>query len=256
MYGPGLDLSGTVAVITGAGGGIGSAITRSFAVAGAAVVAQYRTSQTGAEALVDSIRRAGGRAVSVRADITSEDECDGVVATAAREFGRLDALVNNAGVQPVQDLATMTAEQWRGVVDANLTGTFLATQAAVRVMRGAGGGSVTHIASIEGSHPAWSHAHYSASKAAVLAHAKSAALEYGRDAIRVNAVSPGLIDSGTLRTDWPEGVERWLGAAPLGRLGAGADVGNACVFLASPLASWITGQNLVVDGGASVHPTW
>ncbi|MGH3098109.1 MAG: SDR family NAD(P)-dependent oxidoreductase [Streptosporangiales bacterium] len=254
--GAGLDLGATVTVVTGAGGGIGSAIARSFAAAGAAVVAQYRGSRTAAETLVESIQRAGGRATSVRADITREDECEDMVATATREFGRLDALVNNAGVQPVQDLAAMTAEQWREVVDTNLTGTFLATQAAARVMREAGGGSITHIASIEGSHPAWSHAHYTASKAAVLAHAKSAALEYGRDAIRVNAVSPGLVDNGSLRTGWPEGVERWLHAAPLGRLGAGADIGNACVFLASPLASWITGHDLVVDGGASVHPTW
>jgi NAD(P)-dependent dehydrogenase (short-subunit alcohol dehydrogenase family) len=123
-------------------------------------------------------------------------------------------------------------------------------------MRGAGGGSIIHIASIEGSQPAYGHAHYAASKAAIIMHARAAAIEYGPLGIRVNTVSPGLIARPGLEQDWPEGVGRWLAAAPLGRLGTGMDVANACLFLASPLASWITGHNLVVDGGMSAHPTW
>jgi 3-oxoacyl-[acyl-carrier protein] reductase len=148
----------------------------------------------------------------------------------------------------------MTAVQWRAVVDTNLTGVFACTQAAAEVM--GPGGSVTHIASIEASHPAPGHAHYSASKAAVVMHARSAALEYGPHGIRVNTVSPGLIDRDGLAEAWPEGVERWVRKAPLGRLGRPEDVADACVFLASPLASWVTGHDLVVDGGVSARPTW
>lgn len=255
--GPGmLDLSGTVAVVTGAGGGIGVGIARRFAAAGAAVVVHYRHSAERAADLVREVAGRGGQAVAVRADVTDPDGCRALMASAVQRFGRLDAVVANAGVQPVTGLSTMTAEQWRQVVETNLTGTFLTAQAAAAVLRSGDGGSITVIASIEGSQPAWSRAHYTASKAGVIMFARNAALEYGRDGIRVNAVSPGLVWRDGLDTAWPQGVERFRRAAPLGRLGAADDIGNACVFLASPLAAWITGHDLVVDGGVSVHPTW
>jgi 3-oxoacyl-[acyl-carrier protein] reductase len=250
-------LEGQVALVTGAGGGIGRGIALRFAEEGAAVALHCRTSVRAAEEAAGRIRDAGGRAVVLRADLTVEEECRRLVDEAAEwGGGRLTALVNNAGVQPVQELAGMTAADWRAVVDANLSGVFACTQAAAEVMRGAGGGTVTHIASVEASHPAPLHAHYCASKAAVVMHARSAALEYGPHGIRVNTVSPGLIDRQGLAEDWPEGVERWQRAAPAGRLGRPEDVGDACVFLASPLASWITGHDLVVDGGVSARPTW
>ncbi len=151
----------------------------------------------------------------------------------------------------------MTVEEWRQVVDTNLSSVFACTQAAAEVMREQlGGGSVTHIASIEASRPAPLHAHYSASKAAVVMHARAAALEYGPFGIRVNTVSPGLIDREGLGEAWPDGVRKWREAAPVGRLGRAEDVGDACVFLASGLASWISGHDLVVDGGVSARPTW
>jgi NAD(P)-dependent dehydrogenase (short-subunit alcohol dehydrogenase family) len=112
------------------------------------------------------------------------------------------------------------------------------------------------VGSIEGAQPAWSHAHYCASKAAVIHFARSAALEYGQFGIRVNSVSPGLIWRDGLDRDWPDGVTRFQRAAPLRRLGRPADVANACIFLASSMAEWITGHDLVVDGGVSVHPAW
>lgn len=122
----------------------------------------------------------------------------------------------------------------------------------VAVVTGAGGG----LGGIEGSQPAWSPARYCASKAAVTHFARTAALEYGRFGIRVNSVSPGLIWREDLDLDWLDGVTRFRRTAPLGRLGRPTDVGNACVFLASTMAEWITGHDLVVDGGVSVHPTW
>ncbi|NUT47230.1 MAG: SDR family oxidoreductase [Saccharothrix sp.] len=245
-------LTGTVALVTGAGGIVGRGVALRFARAGAAVVAHSRGSDV--TALVDEITAAGGRATGLRADLAAPDECHRLVHAAAGWGGRLDALVNNAGVQPVQALAGMTAAQWRAVVDVNLTSAFACTQAAVEVL--AAGGSVTHVASIEGTHPAAWHAHYAASKAALIMHARSAALEYGPRGVRVNTVSPGLIDRPGLAEDWPDGVERWTRAAPLGRLGRPEDVGDACVFLASPMASWITGNDLVVDGGITARPTW
>jgi 3-oxoacyl-[acyl-carrier protein] reductase len=177
------------------------------------------------------------------------------VRDAASWTGRLDNLVNNAGIQPVEELADMPAASWRLMFEANLTSAFSCTQAAARVMRETGG-SVTHIASIEAARPAPGHAHYAAAKAALVMHARAAALEYGPLGIRVNTVSPGLVDRPGLAGSWPEGVERWHRAAPLGRLGEPADVGNACVFLASPMAAWITGHDLTVDGGVSARPTW
>jgi glucose 1-dehydrogenase/3-oxoacyl-[acyl-carrier protein] reductase len=250
------DLRGSVVVVTGAGGGIGAGIARRFGAAGAAVVLAHLTSGDRSEALAAELRAAGGDALAVRADITDPEQCSALVQAAVEEYGRLDALVNNAGVQPSEPLEDMTVQQWRAVVDTNLTGTFAATQAAVAVMRHSGGGSVTHIASIEGSHPARAHAHYCASKAAVIMHARAAALEYGAWGIRVNTVSPGLVDREGLAAAWPDGVRRWHASAPLGRMGTSADVGDACVFLASPMAAWITGHDLVVDGGMSASPTW
>ncbi|MGW0652503.1 SDR family NAD(P)-dependent oxidoreductase [Streptomyces umbrinus] len=280
-------LDGQVALVTGASGGIGRGIALRFAEAGAAVAVHFRTNAEAAGEVVDLIVGSGGHAVALRADLTVEDECHRLVREAAdRCGGRLTALVNNAGVQPVQELPGMTAGDWRAVVDANVSSVFACTQAAVEVMREGRGqgdrrdpsevsdisdvgvvsdrrgsaagpvGSITHIASIEATHPAPLHAHYSASKAAVLAHARAAALEYGPYGIRVNTVSPGLIDRAGLAEAWPDGVRRWQQAVPTGRLGRPEDVGDACVFLASPMASWITGHDLVVDGGVSARPTW
>ncbi|WP_275695759.1 SDR family NAD(P)-dependent oxidoreductase [Streptomyces noursei] len=250
------DLTGHVVLVTGASGGIGRGIAVRFAAAGAEVVVHYRTGSEAARALVDEIGRSGRNALALRADLAVEEECHRLVAEAAGWRGRLTALVNNAGVQPTQELAGMSLADWRAVADPDVHSVFACTQAAAAVMRGSGGGSVTHIASIEADRPAPRHAHYCAAKAAVVMHARSAALEYGPYGIRVNSVSPGLIARPGLADDWPEGVRRWQQAAPTGRLGRPEDVGDACVFLASPMASWITGHDLVVDGGVSARPTW
>ncbi|MEY9992556.1 NAD(P)-dependent dehydrogenase (short-subunit alcohol dehydrogenase family) [Streptomyces sp. V4I8] len=257
MSGRGL-LEGQVALITGAGGGIGRGIATRFAAEGAAVVLHCRTAVGAADEVARTVRKSGGRALVLQADLTDEGACRALVAGAAEwGGGRLTALVNNAGVQPTRELSGMTVADWRAVVDTNLSSVFACTQAAAEVMREQeGGGSVTHIASIEASHPAPLHAHYSASKAAVVTHARAAALEYGPFGVRVNTVSPGLIHREGLEEAWPEGVRRWERAAPAGRLGRPEDVGDACVFLASGLASWISGHDLVVDGGVSARPTW
>jgi NAD(P)-dependent dehydrogenase (short-subunit alcohol dehydrogenase family) len=247
------DLSGTVAVVTGASGGIGAGVAARFAAAGAAVVVGHRTGAARAAAVVDGIVAGGGQAVAARADVTDPAHCAALVDVAVARYGRLDAVVGCAGVQPVAELGSMTVDQWREVVDANLTAAFATVRAAATAMRG---GSVTLIASIEGARPAPGHAHYAAAKADVVMFARSAALEYGPAGIRVNTVSPGLVHRDGLAEAWPDGVERWRAAAPLSRLGEPSDVADACVFLASPMARWITGHDLVVDGGVSARSTW
>jgi len=256
MVEPGLpDLSGSVVVVTGASGGIGSGIAGRFAAAGAAVVVHHRTGAGRAQELAAEIIRNGGRAVTAAADITDPAECAALMAVPLDRFGRLDAVIGCAGVQPVMELRAMTVDDWRPVAEADLTGAFVTVQAAAAVLRERGG-SITLIASVEGYRPARGHVHYAAAKAGVIMLARGAALEYGGAGIRVNSVSPGLIERPGLAAEWPDGVASWEQSAPLGRVGHAADVGDACVFLASPMARWITGHDLVVDGGMGAVPAW
>jgi len=224
-----MDLNGTVVVVTGASGGLGGGIARAFAAAGAAVVVHYRSSTESAAEVVGDIIAGGGRAISAQCDITDPESCTRLMATAVEAFGRLDTVVANAGVQPVAELATMSVPQWREVIDTNLTGGFATVQAAASAIREQGsGGAIILIGSIEGAQPAWSHAHYCASKATVIHFARTAALEYGRYGIRVNSVSPGLIWREGLDLDWPDGIARFRRAAPLGRLGRPRSATPAC----------------------------
>ncbi len=169
-------------------------------------------------------------------------------------FGGLDVLINNAGVYPLASILDMNDDAWHSVVNANLFSVYLCTQVVARNMVKHGrGGAIVNIASIEAETPAPMHSHYSAAKAGMLMYTRTAACELGAHGIRVNAVSPGLIWRDGLERDWPEGVERYRKAAPLGRLGRPDDVADACLFLASPAARWITGANLRVDGGVMTH---
>ena len=246
-----LDFAGRVVLVTGGSRGIGAGIALRFAEAGADVAISYHANQAAAEAVAGRIRAQGRRAFALSADLAGEDDARRLVSEAAAELGRLDVLVNNAGAYPVQPLLDMTAADWDRVVDANLRSVFLCTQAAALQMIGQepAGGAIVNIASIEAENPAPGHSHYDAAKAGVLMHTRAAASELGPHGIRVNAVSPGLIWSASLEADWPDGVARWKRAAPLGRLGQPEDVADACLFLASSAARWITGANLLVDGG-------
>lgn len=254
-----LDLSGRVAIVTGADRGIGAGIARRLAEAGADVAIVHRSAATADAAAVvaGAVEGIGRRAMVVEADLTRAPAVEAMVGAVEDALGRIDIIVNNAGLQPQDDLLETTAERWDEVHATNARGVFLATRAvALRMIAQGRGGAIVNVASIEGLQPTFRHGHYAASKAAVLMHTRSAALELGRHGIRVNAVAPGLIDTGSLEADWPEGVARWQAAVPLGRLGTPADVADACLFLCSAAARWISGATLVVDGGVLTHPTW
>jgi len=249
-----LDFSGKVVLVTGASGGIGAGIARRFAEAGATLVVNYRSNDAGARSVVAEIETNGGKAIAVRADVTEKEEVERLFSEAEEAFGRIDVLVNNAGSYPIATLLEMAEEDWDSMIASNLRSVFLCTQqAAKRMIAGGSGGAIVNIASIEGSFPAKLHSHYAAAKAGVLAFTKAAANELGRHGIRVNAVSPGLIWREGIEDAWPEGVNRWRKAAPLGRLGMPDDVADACLFLASSAARWITGIELRVDGGVTAR---
>lgn len=252
-----LDLHGHRALVTGASSNIGAAIARRLAQAGADVVIHYCNNQDTAKALAAELSAIGARAQCLQADLSVPDQA-GHLFEAIRASGEeVDLVVNNAALQTVRPLADMGAQQWRQVMSANLDSAFLVTQLAAERLRASGrAGAIVNIASIEGLDPADGHAHYATSKAGMLMFTRTCALEYGKFNIRVNAISPGLIDRDGLETEWPDGVARWRSKAPLGRIGTGADIADAVLFLLSPAARWISGANLLVDGGMSAVSRW
>ncbi len=250
-----LDFTGQVAMVTGSGGGLGGGIARRFAEAGAGVVAHYRSSQARAEEVVQAIQARGGRAVALPADLANPEDVDRLFRATVDAFGRLDVLINNAGANfPLVSMLDMMPAQWDEMLANNLRSVFLCTQAAARQMIAQGsGGAIVNITSIEAENPAPLHSHYDASKAGVLSYTRASAHELAPFGVRVNAVAPGLIWREGIEQAWPDGVERWQRSAALKRLGRPEDVADACLFLASPGARWITGASLTVDGGVMTH---
>jgi 2-deoxy-D-gluconate 3-dehydrogenase len=255
-----VDLGGKVALVTGAAQGFGFACARRLAEAGAAVVLADRRAdrlQTAGERLA---ARGFGVATAVR-DVAVEEDVAALVGTAVHRFGRLDVLVNNAGVFSNFLLESLTLEEFQRIVGVNLGGAFLCTKAAAAQMRDQGqGGSIINISSIDAVHPSGSGlSHYGTSKHAIWGLTKSMALELGPDGIRVNAIAPGpsltegaveFVEAGA-----PEGIDvgaQWAAyeaRIPLRRLAHPDDVGRTAVFLASDLASYVSGAQIVVDGG-------
>jgi NAD(P)-dependent dehydrogenase (short-subunit alcohol dehydrogenase family) len=245
-----LDFKERVVLVTGAGGGVGAGIATRFAEAGADVAIHYRANGDGARATAAKIKALGSRSLIIQAELTRPGEAEQMVTQVVEKFGHLDVLINNAGIYPATPLLDIKIDEWQEVLNTNLTSAFLCLQAAASQMVAQGnGGAIVNIISIEAFNPAPGHSHYAASKAGIEVMGRTAAHELGKYGIRVNAVAPGLIERAGIEQAWPDGVNRWLSSVPLQRMGTADDVGDACLFLTSPAARWISGATLVVDGG-------
>ena len=251
-----------VAIVTGASSGIGHAVARALAEAGAAVVVNYNSHAEPADALVAEIVQAGGQAVAVGADVSDEEAIERLFAEALARFGAVDIVVANSGMQKDAPSAEMSLADWRRVIDVNLTGQFLTARAAIRqfavqgdrgVSRAAG--KILHMSSVHDVIPWAGHVNYAASKGGIAMLMRTLAQEVGPRRIRVNAISPGAIAT-NINREGTQGApgEKLLELIPYKRIGAAVDVANAAVFLVSDMADYITGATLYVDGGMTLYP--
>jgi glucose 1-dehydrogenase len=258
-------LQGQVAIVTGSSSGIGKACAVAFASEGAKVVVNHPVSSTAAagQAVADEINRAGGTAVSIQADVSKENEVEAMFAETVKRFGTVDILVNNAGLQRDAAFAEMTLEQWRYVIDVNLTGQFLCAREAVKEFLRRGQvpysksiGKIICMSSVHEVIPWAGHCNYAASKGGVMLLMKSMAQELAPMKIRVNSVGPGAIKTPINRSAWdtPEALKELLTLIPYNRVGEPEDIGRAAVWLASDESDYITGTTLFVDGGMTLYP--
>jgi 3-oxoacyl-[acyl-carrier protein] reductase len=234
------SLEGKTALVTGGSRGIGAAIARELAAAGASVVVGYRSGQEEAEAIAADI---GGRAI--QADVADADDAKRLV----EEAGDLDILVNNAGTTRDGVLARMTDDDWRAVIETNLSSVFYTCRAVSRGMMKRRAGSIVNLSSIVGIHGNWGQTNYAASKAGIIGFTKSLAQELGSRGVRANVIAPGYIKTALTDVIPEEAKEQMLSLTPLGRLGDSEDVAGAVRFLCSDAAAFITGEVLVVGGG-------
>mgnify|MGYP001556058096 FL=1 len=240
-------MTGQTAIVTGASRGIGRCVALALAEAGAEVVVNYARSDEAAEAVVAEILEAGGQAYALKADVAEEPAVKAMVDTVLERSGRIDALINNAGITRDGLLMRMKMDDWQAVINLNLTGVFLCTRAVTRTMLKQKSGRIINITSVVGLMGNAGQANYAAAKAGVVGLTRSAAKEMASRGITVNAVAPGFIATDMTKDLNAEGI---LAAIPLGRFGNPEQVAGAVRFLAAdPAAAYITGQVLQVDGG-------
>jgi 3-oxoacyl-[acyl-carrier protein] reductase len=245
-----INLSGRVAIVTGASRGIGRSIARTLGTQGAVVIAAARGDN--ARAVAEEIVAAGGEARAASVDVTDRASVDRVVAEALERHGRIDVLVNNAGIARDQLLLRMKQEDWDAVLATNLTGAFHTVQAALKPMIKQRSGRIVNITSVVGLAGNAGQANYAASKAGLVGFTKSVAREVASRAITVNAVAPGFIDTDMTTTISAEMKEGMTKMVPLGRTGRPEEVAAAIAFLCSDEASYVTGETLRVNGGMYV----
>jgi len=245
------DLKGKVAVVTGASKGIGAGIARSLGAAGAAVAVNYSSSHEGAERVVADIKAKGGKAIAVQGDVAKAADVRHLFDETEKAFGRLDVLVNNAGIYRFQPLDDITEDEFHSLFNTNVLGTILATKEAVKHF-GASGGSVINISSVASEDAVPTASVYSATKGAVDAVTRVLAAELGPRKIRVNAIAPGGVETegthaaGVVGSDFEK---QMVARTALGRLGQPDDIARVAVFLASDDAAWLTGERLAASGG-------
>lgn len=241
------------ALVTGASKGVGKGIALELAQAGYRVIVNYNSDRAGAEATVAEITAAGGEAATVQANVGVSSD----VARMFAETGMVDVLVNNAGVQTWKSLLDLTEAEWDKVLDTNLKGCFLCTQAAARLLVAAGKpGAIVNIGSGCNKIAFPNLVDYTASKGGIEQFTKVSAVELGKYGIRVNCVAPGAIEIERTKLELPDYAGSWGRATPLGRVGQPVDVARAVRFLVSEEASFITGQTIWVDGGLFAQPPW
>lgn len=256
-------LEGQRALVTGASSGIGRGAAIALAEAGAAVGVNYRSSEGEADEVVETIERAGGRAIAIQADVGDPEGCRSAYDAVLQAFGGIDIVVPNAGIQQDAAFTELTLTQWKRVLDVNLTGVFLCSQAAVRQFRAQGLqshsralGKIVMMSSVHQDIPWAGHANYAASKGGLALLMKTMAQELAHEKIRVNAIAPGAIATDINRDAWEteEARTALLKLIPYGRIGEPEDVGRAVVWLASDDADYVVGTTLYVDGGMMLYP--
>jgi len=244
------------ALVTGANSGIGKTIVSRLAAAGYDVAINYKADEAAAETLAKDLLRHGGRAIAVYADIANSKDVDAMFEKLFSAFGRLNALVNNAGVQVFKPLLDVEESEWDRVIATNLKGCYLCTQRAGRHMKEHRSGAIVNIGSGCNKVPFPNLSGYTASKGGIEMFTKSAALELGPFGIRVNCVAPGAIDTERTKKEIAGFADSWARLTPLRRIGTPDDVASAVQFLLSESASFISGQTLGVDGGLFAQPRW
>ena len=249
-----MRLEGKVALITGAARGQGAAEARLFAQEGAKVIVADVSDPEGI-AVAAEIAEAGGDAIYVHLDVTDESEWEAAVQSAITSFGKLDILVNNAGIWRRGHVMETSSEQWDDIMDVNAKGVFLGTKAAIPEMRKAGGGSIVNISSTAGLVGSKTSSAYSASKGAVRIFSKSTAIQYASEGIRANSIHPGPIDTdmGDQVGPDPTSREASISRTALSRIGTAQDIAYGALYLASDESSFVTGSELVIDGGVTAQ---
>ncbi|HEX4894199.1 MAG TPA: SDR family oxidoreductase [Hyphomicrobiaceae bacterium] len=242
-----MRLQGKIALVTGAGGGLGTAIARTFAREGASVLCTDRDGAR-AERTVAAITAAGAKAAAFQADVADPAQCEAQVAETVKRYGRIDILVNSAGVALHKLALDTSLDDWERVLRINLTGSFLTSKAAARHMVGQGGGRIIQIGSISGQRGNMGGIAYGASKAAVMHMCKVMAVELSSKGVMVNAIAPGPIETG-ISTHGPTRKRGYIDRIPTGNYGTVESVANAALYLASDECQWVTGHILNVDGG-------
>jgi 3-oxoacyl-[acyl-carrier protein] reductase len=245
------DLHDRVAIVTGGARGIGAAIARRLAANGATVVVDYAKSEAAARALVDEIVAAGGRAEAAAGDVSRPADVEALFDGVLARHGRLDVLVNNAGIIKDTLLLTMKPDDWRRVMDVDVDGVWLCTKKALGTMFPARSGRIVNIASVSGIRGGRGQTNYAAAKGAVLSFTRAVAVEVADRGVTVNAVLPGFVDTDMTAVVRRRAGEQVLARIPAGRFGTPDDVAGMVVYLVSDDAAYVTGQAFVVDGGMS-----
>ncbi|AZA88284.1 glucose 1-dehydrogenase [Chryseobacterium shandongense] len=263
-----ISLKNQVAIVTGASSGIGTGIAKSLAAAGATVIVNHSSEHSADEAneVLKEITDAGGTGIVYQCDVSSEEQVVGMFQEVISQFGTVDILINNAGVQKDAKFTEMTLDQWNTVININLTGQFLCAREAIKeflrrgidTSRSVACGKIIHISSVHEVIPWAGHANYAASKGAIRMLMQTLAQEYGADKIRVNSICPGAIQTPINKNAWstPEAMNSLMKLVPYNRIGKPEDIGNLAVFLASDHADYISGASIFVDGAMTTFESF